>query len=339
MHFRARWRVNHDLVASNQAVQDMPYLIANGKGVYVGTTVMLLNPNPIPVARRQLVGRRRRENLCRRGYPPVHLRHRLGRLFQLRLVFSRYFRISLFPANPATTVPAIVDLSPIIVGIFSILYHFNLELRFIWNSSATSALTGVSYARIAYHYALPGLMDDHLPITDEDIRHLELPDVWIPAARRGAANSVFFQAEELAQGQSNLTFDENNIWSLGRAMIWHPETIGETLTLALPVEEEGTYTIRFGSVRNENAGTFSMRLNGESLDFDNGESVVNLYVPLSDAESDRILEGCSVRKGRAGVKHPLRRRTTDRRWRHDRDRFCLVAETIGEQGSIPLPRN
>ncbi|MFH1742329.1 MAG: DUF2961 domain-containing protein, partial [bacterium] len=48
MHFRARWRVDHDLVASNQAVQDMPYLIANGKGVYVGTATMLLNPSPAP---------------------------------------------------------------------------------------------------------------------------------------------------------------------------------------------------------------------------------------------------------------------------------------------------
>src|SRR5690606_24055760 len=51
MHFRARWRVNHDLVSSNRAslgAQDMPFLMARGQGVYVGTAISLLNPNSIP---------------------------------------------------------------------------------------------------------------------------------------------------------------------------------------------------------------------------------------------------------------------------------------------------
>ncbi len=48
LHFRARWRVEHDLVASNQDVQDLAFLMANGKGLYVGTTSILLNPNQVP---------------------------------------------------------------------------------------------------------------------------------------------------------------------------------------------------------------------------------------------------------------------------------------------------
>jgi hypothetical protein len=50
MHFRARWRVDHDLVADGRRVQDLPFVVAQGKGVYVGTAVMLLNPNPVPMS-------------------------------------------------------------------------------------------------------------------------------------------------------------------------------------------------------------------------------------------------------------------------------------------------
>jgi hypothetical protein len=48
MHFRARWRVDHDLIASGKDVQDLPFLLARGRGVYVGTTSILLNPAPVP---------------------------------------------------------------------------------------------------------------------------------------------------------------------------------------------------------------------------------------------------------------------------------------------------
>ena len=48
MHFRARWRADHDLTASNREVQDLPFLLAQGKGVYVGSTSYLMNPCPVP---------------------------------------------------------------------------------------------------------------------------------------------------------------------------------------------------------------------------------------------------------------------------------------------------
>ncbi len=41
MHFRARWRVDHDMIPDPAAVQDLPFLMAQGQGVYVGTTSLL----------------------------------------------------------------------------------------------------------------------------------------------------------------------------------------------------------------------------------------------------------------------------------------------------------
>ena len=48
MHFYARWRIDHGLVGPMGAIQDMPYLIANGGGVYVGSAVFVLNRNEVP---------------------------------------------------------------------------------------------------------------------------------------------------------------------------------------------------------------------------------------------------------------------------------------------------
>jgi hypothetical protein len=48
MHFRARWRMDHDLVASEENPQDLPFVLANGKGVFVGATSLLLNPTSVP---------------------------------------------------------------------------------------------------------------------------------------------------------------------------------------------------------------------------------------------------------------------------------------------------
>ena len=58
---------------------DWIMLQTQGRGRFCGVTLHVWNPA------RRLVGRRRREVLRRRREIPLHLRHRLGRLFRLRL--------------------------------------------------------------------------------------------------------------------------------------------------------------------------------------------------------------------------------------------------------------
>ena len=40
-----------------------------------------------------------------------------------------------------------------------------------------------SYARLAYHYGVPGIIDDFVGLTNEDVRPLNYPADWQPAAR------------------------------------------------------------------------------------------------------------------------------------------------------------
>jgi hypothetical protein len=48
LHFRARWRVHHDMDASEALPQDVPYLIARGRGVFVGAAALIMNPTSVP---------------------------------------------------------------------------------------------------------------------------------------------------------------------------------------------------------------------------------------------------------------------------------------------------
>ncbi len=296
MHFRARWRVDHDLVASNRAVQDLPYLIANGKGLYAGSAVMLLNPNPIPWPYGSWWGEGDEKIFVDDDVRPSTFGTGSEDYYNYAWSSPEIFVHPYF-GQPRNDGPAnrgfvtnhrwhILDPLP-----------FQERIAFYMELFSHERTPGVSYARIGYHYGRPGLMDDHVPITDEDVRPLSLPNNWMPEARMGADNSVFYQTENILRGSAEITFDENNIWSGGKAMIWHPQNQEDNLTLALPIEEEGRYKIRFATVQNENVGTFSVQLNGEQLNFESGESVANLYVPYRTLNRIVSSQDVELRKG------------------------------------------
>ena len=48
LHFRARWRITHNLSTDN--VRDVPYLMALGRGRAVGAACYLMNPSNVPTA-------------------------------------------------------------------------------------------------------------------------------------------------------------------------------------------------------------------------------------------------------------------------------------------------
>ena len=66
------------------------------------------------------------------------------------------------------------------------------------------------------------MTDDHVNITDEDVRHLELPANWQPAARMGARGSTFHQAEDVAQEETHVSTVKGNLWAGGQLMVWRP---------------------------------------------------------------------------------------------------------------------
>ena len=289
MHFRARWRVDHDLVASNVTVQDMPYLVANGKGVYVGTTTMLLNPNEIPNSYGNWWGEGDEKIFIDDDRRPSTFGTGSEDYYNYAWSAGDIF---VFPycGQPRDDGPAnrgfvtnnrwhILDAMP-----------FQERLSFYMELHSHVTTPGVSYARIAYHYARPGLMDDHLPITERDVRYLTLPENWRPASNMGSLNSEFFPAEDTVKLNSKVSFVYDNLWQGGTLMVWRPESKGETLEIPFTLEKEGNLFIRLAIARTPRSGKFSAQIDGKPLDFGGDIDLYDPYRTLLRVASAKKVE-------------------------------------------------
>ena len=278
LFFRARWRVDHDLVADPEAVQDLPFLVARGQGVYVGTTSILLNPNPIPTPYGNWWGE---------GDEKVFVdEDSLPSLFGTGS--EDYYNYSwsspdifAFPycGQPRNDGPGnrgfvtnyrwhILDPLP-----------FTRNIGFYMELYSHERTPGMSYARIAYHYARPGLTDDHAAIMPDDLREQQLPRGWMPEGRFGARNSVFYQAEELAP-RPGLQYEAGRLYAGGRLAVWRPRSQGEVLRLRVPVDTAGEYRIHFVARLDENGARVSVLLDGDSAELTSETSTIDLYRPF-----------------------------------------------------------
>jgi len=279
LHFQARWRVDHDLVADGKHVQDMPYLIAQGQGVYVGSTTILLNPNPVPTPYGNWWGEGDEKIFVDNEARPSTFGTGSEDYYNYAWSSPDIF---IFPycAQPRNDGPAnrgfvtnnrwhILDALP-----------FQKHLAFYMELYSHERTPGVSYARIGYHYARPGLRDDHLPITQEDVRHLELPTNWQPAARMGAANARFYQTESILRHspqQSSLRADR--LWSGDQLFVWQP-TDKEALQLKLDIPETRAYVIHIAAGLTPQSGQFYATLNERTIGLGATDKPINLKVPF-----------------------------------------------------------
>jgi len=277
MHFRARWRVDHGLIADPAAVQDLPFLLAHGQGVYVGTTSILLNPNPIPTPGGDWWGEGDEKVFVDDDAQPSLFGTGSEDYYNYSWSSPDIFAFP-YCGQPRNDGPGnrgfvtnyrwhILDPLP-----FADKIGFYLELF------SHERTPGFSYARIGYHYGRPGMMDDHLAITPEDVRELHLPADWVPAARGAARNSVFYQTEDLATGDP-LPMVSGNLYAGGQLPVWRPRAPGETLRLDVPVPEAGEYRIHFVARLDPSSGVVQVRWDGEPADLGTEGPMVDLHRP------------------------------------------------------------
>lgn len=278
LHFQARWRIDHDLVADGRRVQDLPYLIAQGQGVYVGTTTMLLNPNPVPTPYGNWWGEGDEKIFVDNETTPSTFGTGSEDYYNYAWSSPDIF---IFPycAQPRNDGPAnrgfvtnnrwhVLDALP-----------FQTHLAFYMELYSHERTPGMSYARISYHYAKPGLRDDHLPITREDVRHLELPENWQPASRMGAANAQFFQTEALLLDvPRHAAVEGDRLWSGGQLFVWGPKP-GQALRLGLNIPETRAYVLHFVARLSPKSGQCYATLNGKTIGLGDKDKPINLHVP------------------------------------------------------------
>jgi hypothetical protein len=261
MHFRAGWRVDHDLIASGDAVQDLPFLLARGKGVYVGTTSLLLNPAVVPASWGNWWGEGDEKVFVDDDAVPSIFGTGSEDFYNYSWSSPDIF---FFPycGQPRNDGPGnrgfvtnfrwhVLDRIPFAASI-----DFRMELN------SHERTPGLSYARTAYYYARPGTIDDLEDIKPDDVRELRLPQGWQPAARFGAGNSVFYPAEDILTERSNTVLREGRLWAGGQILVWTPRKAGERKTLRIHVDAPGKTAIHITAALTPDSGTLSAWLDG-----------------------------------------------------------------------------
>jgi hypothetical protein len=277
MHFRARWRAGHGLTASNRDVQDLPFLLARGQGLYVGTASYIMNPSPIPTPYGSWWGEGDEKVFVDGDRIPSTFGTGSEDYFNYSWsspdIF--YFPYCGQPRNDGPGNRGFVTnfrwhiLDP---------FPFRQALSFFMELYSHERTPGLSYARIGYYYARPWTFDDHLPICPEDLRTLELP-AWEPAARMGARDFEFFDAEKAVADPGGTSLRGSRIYAGGTALIWIPEKAGDTKDFKIMVGEGGKKRVQCVFVHADRMGIVSALLDGGSVPWADGAATINLRAP------------------------------------------------------------
>ncbi len=296
MHFRARWRVNHSLIASDTDVVDLPFLIANGCGVYVGTAAFIMNPCPIPTSwgnwwgegdEKVFVDDSALPSLFGTGSEDYY-----NYSWSAPDIFS--FPYCGQPRNDGPGNRGFVTnfrwhiLDPI---------PFAKNIRFFMELNSHERTPGLSYARIGYHYARPGTTDDHIPIMPDDLRPVRLPAGWMPAARFGARNSVFYQAEDVLTDKENTHVRTGDMWAGGRLLVWTPKRAGDRKDFIVKMDSAGNKQFHVTAALTPLSGRFALLLDNQVLPLDNDTVLVDLNVPYRTLLRDFSFKARDVKKG------------------------------------------
>jgi hypothetical protein len=238
MHFRARWRTNHNMVASNLRPQDMPYLVAIGKGRVVGASAFLMNPSQVPSSSGNWWGEGDEKIFIDDDIVPSIFGTGSEDYFNYSWSIDKLFDYA-YCGQPRNDGPANRGFVTNYRYQINDDLLFNNNIAFYMELLSHGVVPGFSYGRITYLYSFSDLVDDHIMITDEDIRHLTLP-VWNEViAYRGSGNSVFHEAETLIKSKDGIKAVKGNLWTKGSMLTWNPKKEGDRIVINIPVEKDG----------------------------------------------------------------------------------------------------
>ena len=296
LHFRARWRVDHGVLGWGQRPQDMPFVLANGAGRYVGTALMLLNPCNISTPWGSWWGEGDEKIFVDDDQVPSTFGTGSEDYFNYAWSVPDIFSHA-YCGQPRNDGPGnrgfvtnhrwhILDDLP-----------FRSRLAFYLELFPHDRVPEMSYARIGYYYAKPGCYDDHVAITDEDLRPLELPANWQPEARYVLQDAEIHAIEELVQPGSQTTMVADRLWAGGEILEWRPSAEGEMLDLRFSVENDGKYQLHLGLALTPAAGRISAKIDNQPVSFGRRGDVLNLHVPYRTLARQYATEDVNLTAG------------------------------------------
>ncbi|MFH1998560.1 MAG: glycoside hydrolase family 172 protein [Planctomycetota bacterium] len=242
MYFRAKWRTVND-IDMRFGPFDLPYLVACGKGRFVGVACMLANPSPFPHPYGSWWGEGDEKIFVDNEPFPSFF----GTGSEDYYNYS-WSRPDLFD-HPYCGQP--LDSGPGNTGYCSnhrwhILDNllFGTRFAFYMEMWPHSGRPGLGYSSIAYLYAKPGTLDDHRRIQVSELFVPQIPSMQ-PEAGFGSHGAVFhiFEQLEMSVSGGSLGFDDTQVSaSQGRLVRWTAAP-GDRLSVTIPINEKKDYSL------------------------------------------------------------------------------------------------
>ncbi len=294
-HFYAKWRVNHDMEAGGgDEVRDLPFLVALGRGTYVGTTAHLLNTTPVITIGGSWWGEGDEKIWLDRKSFPAYVGTGSEDYFNYSWSRPDLFSYA-YCAQPVCSGPGCAGYTTNIRWHILDPIPFREHLGFFMELFHHSKTEGLSYARTAYFYAPPQTRDDAVRIGPSDVRlGMALPGGWKPVAAGAPGPVAFFEAENcLAPGAKGMEVVGGDIWSGEKAVVWQPERKDDRLEFNIEAPETGRYTVVTTSMLTPASGKYAVSVDGQTP----LEQEFDLYTPHLKLSRFLFLGSVDLEKG------------------------------------------
>jgi hypothetical protein len=282
MHFYGLWRIDYDLTASNindrnNVIRDMLYLNASGRGRMVGAAAFIYNPSNVPTSWGNWWGEGDEKIFIDRDTFPSFFGTGSEDYFNYSWSSSRIFSYP-YSGQPRNDGPGnrgyVSNFRWHILDdmLFEDKAIFTMELRH------HGIVPGVSYGRIVYLYAMPGLISDPQETPMANIRKIDY-QTWEPEAYLGSSGFTFIQAEKLVNHETNVEVEPGKMWAAGSILMWKPEGNGEEISFPIHLGQTIDRTsVGFTLAHGPSGGKISVLINGKPIKVD-GNQTVDLLEP------------------------------------------------------------
>jgi len=300
MHFRARWKLDHRLTASSfdagkNSVQDIIYLMASGTGRIVGVGAFIYNPSNATTSWGNWWGEGDEKIFVDNDTFPSFFGTGSEDYFNYSWSSSRIFSYP-YCGQPRNDGPGnrgyvsnyrwhIVDDIP-----------FMDKIAFYMELGHHGTVSGFSYGRIVYFYALPGVPDDYKKISVPDIKYLPYLR-WNPVSYLGSAGFRYIQSEKLIPESSAVREEKGKLWADGSIMMWKPLKKGERLKFNISSRravEKATVGLTLS--HNPEGGKIKFLINGNPVKFDDNQET-DLFEPVQTTLVNHFSEPVKLKQG------------------------------------------
>ncbi len=261
MHFRAQWRIDRNLTASNINVQDIPYLVARGKGRFVGVAAFIKNPSSVPSSWGNWWGEGDEKIFVDDDTRPSVFGTGSEDYFNYSWSSSALFD-HIYCGQPRNDGPANRG--------FVTNYRFQIIDDIVFNSGFAffmelyhhGIVNDFDYGRICYYYAPPETVDDNMRISDADLEKQSMPQWDKPLKYLGSSGYEFIEAEDIVSLYPADRLFYDYLWSGGRAFFNNFASRGDSFELRFSLAEATEKSIQITMAHAPVSGKVKIYIKG-----------------------------------------------------------------------------